>query len=119
MSKIKPPNEPEQGQDKHLTKKEMAKQFRHDAYLRAKEFRKTDPRQIVLKEKLKEQRREAYKKGKERRKAYQAEIKKVLKVKDAAAKIKKQNELKEMIAPGSSIKNDSGKRKKLYNKENF
>jgi hypothetical protein len=58
----------------HLTKKELAKHYRHEAYLRAKEFRKTDPRQIALKEKLKEQRREAYQKGKERRKAYRDEI---------------------------------------------
>jgi hypothetical protein len=45
---------------KHLSKKELSKKFRHEAYLRAKEYRKTDPRQIAMTEKLKEQRRDAY-----------------------------------------------------------
>jgi len=58
-----------------LSKKELAKKLRHEAYLRAKEFRKTDPRQIAMKEKMKEQRREAYRKAKERDKAYRAEQK--------------------------------------------
>lgn len=65
---------------KYLSKKELAKHYRHAAYLRAKEFRKADPRQIAMKEKLKEQRKEAYQKGKECRKAYQDEIKKGLNV---------------------------------------
>ena len=66
-----------------LSKKELGKIFRHEGYLRAKEFRKTDPRQIALKEKLKELRRDAYQKAKERNKAYRDEIKKALKGKSA------------------------------------
>ena len=54
------------------TKKERAKQYRQEAYQRAKEFRKTDPRQIALQEKQKEQRKEAYQKAKERNKLYTA-----------------------------------------------
>jgi hypothetical protein len=49
-----------------LSKKEFAKKMRREAYLRVKEFRKTDPRQIAMMEKLKQQRRDAYQKAKER-----------------------------------------------------
>jgi hypothetical protein len=31
-----------------LSKKDLARQFRHEAYLRAKKFRQTDPWQIAL-----------------------------------------------------------------------
>lgn len=61
---------------KRQSRKELARKLRHEAYLRAKEFRKTDPRQIAMKEKMKEQRREAYQKAKERDKTYRAEHKK-------------------------------------------
>jgi hypothetical protein len=61
---------------KRLSQKEFARKMRHDAYLRAKEYRKTDPRQIAMKEKLKQQRREAYQKAKERGKVIRAERKK-------------------------------------------
>jgi hypothetical protein len=44
----------------HLSKKDLARKFRHEAYLRAKEFRRIDPRQIALKEQQKEFQREAY-----------------------------------------------------------
>ena len=50
--------------------------MRHEAYLRAKEYRKTDPRQIAMQEKLKQQRRDAYQKAKERGKVIRAERKK-------------------------------------------
>jgi hypothetical protein len=90
-----------------LAKKEMAKQYRHAAYLRAKEYSKTDPRQIAMKEKMKAQRKEAYEKGKERRKAYQDEIKKEMKKKDEARKMDKQKNLRAMIVPGSRIKNST------------
>ncbi len=52
-----------------LTKKEYAKKLRREAYQRAKEYKKNDPREIARKEKAKEQRREAYQKAKERSKA--------------------------------------------------
>jgi hypothetical protein len=52
-----------------LSKKEFAKKLRREAYQRAKEFKKNDPREIARKEKAKEQRREAYQKAKERNKA--------------------------------------------------
>ena len=61
---------------KRLSPKEFAKKMRHEAYLRAKEYRKTDPRQIAMQEKLKQQRRDAYQKAKERGKVIRAERKK-------------------------------------------
>jgi len=60
----------------HLSKKDLARKFRHEAYLKAKEFRRTDPRQIALKEQQKEYQREAYKEAKKRNKAYRDAIKK-------------------------------------------
>ena len=48
--------------------------MRREAYLRAKEYRKTDPRQIAMMEKLKQQRRDAYQKAKERGKAIKARL---------------------------------------------
>lgn len=46
--------------------------MRHEAYLRAKEYRKTNPRQIAMKGRLKQQRRDAYQKAKERGKVLKA-----------------------------------------------
>lgn len=59
-----------------LTRKELAREQRREAYQRAKEQRAKDPRYLAMKEAAKEQRREAYRKAKERRKAAEAEEKK-------------------------------------------
>jgi hypothetical protein len=98
---IRPKIATEKEPEKRLTQKELAKQYRHEAYLRAKEYSKTDPRQIVMKEKQKKQRKEAYQKGKERRKDYQDEIVKKMKEKTDSTKIEK---LKAMIVRGSTLK---------------
>jgi hypothetical protein len=42
------------GTPKHLSYKELSKKFRHEAYVRAKEYRKNDPRQIAMKERIQE-----------------------------------------------------------------
>ena len=99
-SKDKPKNE----RPKRLSKKELARQFRHEAYLRAKEYRKTDPRQIAMKENLKEQRRDAYQKAKERNMAYRDEIKKATKARSTKKKIAKQKKLRAMLVSASTIK---------------
>ena len=99
-SKDKPKNE----RPKRLSKKELTQQFRHEAYLRAKEYRKTDPRQIAIMEKFKEQHRDAYQKAKERGKAYRDQIKKASKEKSAKKRIVKQDKLIKMVVPGSTIK---------------
>ena len=74
---------------RNLSKKELAKEFRHEAYLRAKEYRRTDPRQIAMKEQQKEYQREAYKKAKERNKAHRDEKKDAAKEKSARKRIVK------------------------------
>ena len=90
---------------RNLSKKELAKEFRHEAYLRAKEYRRTDPRQIAMKEQQKEYQREAYQKAKERNKAYRDEKKNAAKEKSARKRIVKQDKLlKNMLAPASAIK---------------
>jgi len=99
----------ESKQPQRLSKKELARQFRHEAYLRAKEYRKTDPRQIAMTEKLKEQQREAYQKAKERNKAYRTEQKKVAKEKTDTKKDFKQKKLRAMVVSGSTIKKPSQK----------
>lgn len=57
------PNEPK------LSRKEWARQQRRAAYLRAKEQRANDPKQLAFKEAMKERRREANELVKARRKA--------------------------------------------------
>jgi hypothetical protein len=104
MSKSKTANSPEQEPNERLSKKEFAKQFRHEAYLRAKEYRRTDPRQIAMKEKQKDQRKEAYQKGKERRKVYQDEIKKALKEKSVATKFDKRLKQRALVTTSSTLK---------------
>ena len=94
---------------KRLSRKEFARQFRHAAYLRAKEFRKTDPRQIAIKERFKEQQKEfqrdAYKKAKERNKAYRDGIKKASDEKAGKKKAARRNKLRAMVVKGSSFEN--------------
>jgi hypothetical protein len=51
------------------SRKEWARQQRRAAYLRAKEFRASDPKQLAFREAMKERRREANAAGKEQRKA--------------------------------------------------
>jgi len=52
-----------------LSRKEWARQQRRAAYLRAKEHRATDPKQLAFKAAMKERQREANQAVKERRKA--------------------------------------------------
>ena len=63
---------------KKVSQKELARQFRHEAYPRAKKLLKTDPHQIAMAEKVRELRRKADLKAKEQDKAYRAEIKKAM-----------------------------------------
>jgi hypothetical protein len=54
--------------DRQLSMKERARQARHDAYVRARDAKKKDPRTIQLKEKAKQLRRDANAKARVRRK---------------------------------------------------
>ncbi len=53
-----------------ISKKDLAKKIRREAYLRAKEFKKTDPRELARKALAKEQRKAVYQKAKERNQAF-------------------------------------------------
>ncbi len=78
--------------------------MRREAYLRAQEHRKTDPRQIAMAEKLKQQRRDAYQKVKERGKALRTERKKAEAEKAAAARAEKQKKLVATVVPANTLK---------------
>jgi hypothetical protein len=58
-----------------VSRKELARQLRHQAYVRAKEQRAKDPKYLAMKEAVKQGRREAYQRVKAQRKAAQAEAK--------------------------------------------
>jgi hypothetical protein len=104
---------------KKVSQKELARQFRHEAYLRAKKFRQTDPRQIALKEAQKEFQREAYQEAKKRNKAYREKIKKAAAPRQArqptagkttlgssrrTKKTVRKDKLMGMVVRGSSVK---------------
>jgi hypothetical protein len=108
-------SDPDHEPPKRLSRKEFARQFRHAAYLRAKEFRKTDPRQIAMKERLKEQRKEAARAFRalhsnsrkafgERNKTYRDAIKNAANERAGKKKAIRQNKLKVMVGRGRSIK---------------
>jgi len=89
---------------KRLSQKEFAKKMRREAYLRAKEYRKTDPRMVAMMEKLKQQRRDAYLKVKERGKAIKAERQKAANEKDSKDRAAKQQDMMAKLVPASSLK---------------
>lgn len=95
---------PEQKPPERLSKKELARKMRREAYLRIKEFQKTDPRQIAMMEKLKQQRRDAYQKAKESWKITKAERKKVADEKDAEEKAAEGKKLLATLLPASGLK---------------
>jgi|GEM_PF-3794380 len=54
----------------NISKKDLAKKMRREAYQKAKEYKKTDPREIARKAAAKEHRKATYQKAKERNKAF-------------------------------------------------
>ena len=89
---------------KRLSQKEFAKKIRRETYLRAKEYRKTDPHHIAMMEKLKQQQRDAYQKAKERGKVLKAERKKVADEKAAEAGLARRKNLWAMLVPARTLK---------------
>ena len=86
-----------------LSQKEFAKKVRREAYLRAKEYRKTDPRQIAMMEKLKQQRQDAYQKAKERGKVLKAERNKAAAEKATEDRVAEGKSLLATLVPASSL----------------
>jgi len=77
-----------------LSRKELARELRRQAYRKAKEARANDPRQQALKERARLQRREQYRKAKEQRKAREA----ALEAKHVAAREAEQADAKRQLA---------------------
>jgi hypothetical protein len=57
-----------------ISRKELARELRREAYQRAKKARAVDPKHLALKEAAKQRRREVYQEVKKRRKAQEAEL---------------------------------------------
>lgn len=95
-----------------LTRKELARELRRQAYERAKKQRAKDPRVIAMKEAAKVRRREAYQKAKAQRQTAAAAAKCAAKqehrVKTTEARVARDNELMKLIAftaKGSTAQN--------------
>ncbi len=81
----------DEADDRIISRKELARQMRRQAYQRAKEQRAKDPRHLAMKEELKKRRREQYQQLKEKRKAETAKKKTQAKV----ARRREQSEARE------------------------
>jgi hypothetical protein len=80
-----------------LSRKELARELRRQAYQRAKQARATDPRHLAMKQAAKVRRREVYQQVKGKRKEHEAELKARRKVADAAARVETQRQLAETV----------------------
>jgi hypothetical protein len=84
-----------------LSRKEYARRMRRAAYLRAKELRAKDPRQLALKEAVRQRRGEAYQHAKERRKVKSQEDKARLGERRAEKRASTDLELMNLVKPGA------------------
>jgi hypothetical protein len=80
-----------------LSRKELARELRRQAYRKAKLARAEDPRQLAMKEVAKRRRRELYQQVKERRKEREAELKAKEKVSLAASRAEDKRQLAERV----------------------
>jgi hypothetical protein len=89
-----------------ISRRELARQLRRQAYQRAKEQRAKDPRHLAMKEAAKVQRREAYRAAKEKHKAKEATQKTADKQESAARRTAERaardGELKKLLVRGKS-----------------
>jgi hypothetical protein len=69
------PNKKEPEELRHLSRKEVAREFRKQAYKKAKERRKTDPKFLAQKARAKDMRKAAYQAAKERNQIYAEKLK--------------------------------------------
>jgi hypothetical protein len=80
-----------------ISRKELAREYRRQAYQRAKQARATDPKHLAMKEAAKVRRREAYQQVKAKRKEHEAEFKARRKVADAASREESQRQLAQRV----------------------
>jgi hypothetical protein len=101
-------SEPEEGETRVLSQKEVGRLLRKQAYQRQKERRAKDPKILAMKEAMKQRRRELYQREKERRKAERREIKAKEREKRVAERALADFELMKMIkqaTKGSTAEN--------------
>jgi hypothetical protein len=97
-----------------ISRKELARELRREAYQRAKKARAVDPRHLALKEVAKQRRREAYQEVKKRRKEQDAALEAKHKVAQAQARTEAKRQLGERVRnviaqatdPGPSLARD-------------
>jgi hypothetical protein len=97
-----------------ISRKELARELRREAYQRAKKARAADPKHLALKEAAKQRRREVYQEVKKRRKAQDAELEAKHKVAQAQARTEAKRQLAERVKnviakatePGQSLARD-------------
>ena len=84
-----------------LSRKERARQQRRAAYLRAKEFRANDPKQLAFKEAMKQRQREANQASNERRKASAKELKARRAERQASQRAAQDRQLRILVNPAT------------------
>jgi hypothetical protein len=80
-----------------ISRKELARELRREAYQRAKKARAVDPKHLALKEAAKQRRREVYQEVKKRRKARDAELEAKHEVAQAQARTDAKRQLAERV----------------------
>lgn len=80
-----------------ISRKELARELRRQAYQRAKQARANDPRHLAMKERAKQQRRELYQKAKEQRKAREAALEAQHGAERDAARLEAKRQLAERV----------------------
>jgi hypothetical protein len=89
--------EPEVSERSVVSRKELGRELRRQAYQRAKKARAEDPRHLAMKEVVKQRRRELYQQVKTRRKEREAEQKAKDKVVSATAQAEAKRQLAERV----------------------
>ena len=80
-----------------ISRKELARELRREAYQRAKKARAADPKHLALKEAAKQRRRDVYQEVKKHRKARDAELEAKHKVAQAQARTEAKRQLAERV----------------------
>jgi hypothetical protein len=89
--------EPAENGREIISRKELARQLRRQAYQRAKAARAVDPKHLALKEVVKQRRRELYRRVKEQRKSQEAERDAERKARDAQQRSEAKRQLAERV----------------------
>jgi hypothetical protein len=92
-----------------ISRKELARQFRRQAYQRAKAARAIDPKHLAMKEVAKQQRRELYQRVKEQRKSRDAERDAERKAAEARHRAEAKRQLAERVKSVIGLASEPGR----------